>query len=119
MCKCEKKLLYYILKDNLSMGGNSVMPQFPENLAELMNSGTAPNVTLQRNQIPGPMSPRYQTLPGQPTQSPNVGSMLPPNPQLSPNFNQTQQQWNARQGQTNIGLSSQVSSESANLFTLF
>ena len=33
----------------------------PENLAELMNSVTAPNVTLQRNGIPGQMSNRYQS----------------------------------------------------------
>ncbi|XP_060582282.1 nuclear receptor coactivator 3-like [Ruditapes philippinarum] len=102
-------------QDNLSMGGNNVMPPFPmENLSELMNSGTAPNVTLQRNQIPGPMSPRYQTLPGQPAQNPNMGSMMPPNPQLSPNFNQAQQQqqqqqWNIRPGPTSMAISPQKS----------
>lgn len=99
-------------------GGNSVMPQFPENLAELMNSGTAPNVTLQRNQIPGPMSPRYQSMSGQPPQSPSIGSMLPPNTQLSPNFSQQQQQqqqqqqWNgARPSQGNLGMSPQAGSQ--------
>ncbi|XP_053383143.1 nuclear receptor coactivator 2-like isoform X2 [Mercenaria mercenaria] len=106
-------------QDNLSLGGNNVIPQFPENLAELMNSATAPNVTLQRNQIPGPMSPRYQTLQGQPPQSPNMGSMMPPNPQLSPNFSQTQQQqqqqqWNIRQGQTSLAISPQGTAQYSN-----
>ncbi|WAR17550.1 NCOA3-like protein, partial [Mya arenaria] len=39
----------------------SNLPTFPENLADMMNSGNVPNVTLQRNNgLPGPMSPRYQ-----------------------------------------------------------
>jgi len=46
----------------MSMGlSGGINQAFPENLADLMNSGNVPNVTLQRNAgIPGPMSPRYQ-----------------------------------------------------------
>ena len=78
---------------------------FPENLADLMNSATAPNVTLQpnQNQMPSPMSPRYQTM-QRPPQSPKLGPVQMMGPQLSPGFQQ-QQQWNG----SNIGISPQVS----------
>ncbi|WAR17525.1 NCOA2-like protein [Mya arenaria] len=73
----------------------SNLPTFPENLADMMNSGNVPNVTLQRNNgLPGPMSPRYQTgmLPPQSPSQGGQGVMLPPNSQLSPGFPQQQQQ---------------------------
>ncbi|KAK3087138.1 hypothetical protein FSP39_002198 [Pinctada imbricata] len=83
---------------------NSQLPPFPENLAELMNSGNAPNVTLQRNQIPGPMSPRFG--PGiQQQQHPNLSQLIGPNPPppaspISPHFNQQPpKQWNMRNQQ--------------------
>lgn len=99
-------------QDNMSMSQAS-MP-FPENLADLMNSGTAPNVTLQPNQsqMPSPMSPRYQTM-QRPPQSPKIGpgpvGMMGPNPQLSPSFQQ-QQQWN----NSNIGIPPQVTAAVGN-----
>nr|XP_022340433.1 nuclear receptor coactivator 2-like isoform X4 [Crassostrea virginica] len=84
---------------------NSPMQPFTENLNELLNSGTVPNVTLQRNQIPGPMSPRFSGMQHQ--QHPNLSQLIRPGPstpnssQMSPHFNQQppQNQWNMRQQQ--------------------
>ena len=48
---CHRHLItfvIYFLQDGMPLGNGVVPPPpFPENLAELMNSGTAPNVTLQ------------------------------------------------------------------------
>ncbi|XP_052763081.1 AF4/FMR2 family member lilli-like isoform X1 [Mya arenaria] len=95
--------------DNLPMSlSGSQLPTFPENLADMMNSGNVPNVTLQRNNgLPGPMSPRYQTgmLPPQSPSQGGQGVMLPPNSQLSPGFpqqQQQQQQWGATGAAINI-----------------
>lgn len=58
---------------------------------------------LQRNQIPGPMSPRFSGLQHQ--QHPNLSQLIRPGPstpnsQMSPHFNQQpQNQWNMRQQQ--------------------
>ena len=42
----------HLLQDGMALGNGVVPPPpFPENLAELMNSGTAPNVTLQVSKI--------------------------------------------------------------------
>lgn len=81
---------------------NSPMQPYTENLSELMNSGTVPNVTLQRNQIPGPMSPRFTGMQHQ--QHPSLSQLIRPGPstpnsQMSPHFNQQQNQWNMRQQQ--------------------
>ena len=59
----------------------------------------------QRNQIPGPMSPRFSGMQHQ--QHPNLSQLIRPGPstpnssQMSPHFNQQppQNQWNMRQQQ--------------------
>ncbi|VDI35698.1 nuclear receptor coactivator 2 [Mytilus galloprovincialis] len=83
-----------------NMDGNSMSVQpFPENLAEMMNSGNAPNVSLQRNQsIPGPMSPRFNpnVMPQNQGMNPQMIGPSTPSSQMSPHFNQ-QSQWNIRQ----------------------
>ena len=75
------------------------------------------NCLFQRNQIPAPMSPRYnQGLQQQPSPSMGGQMMGTNNPQVSPNYpqqQQQQQQWNMRQqqalqGQGTIGMQPQV-----------
>lgn len=56
----------------------------------------------QRNQIPGPMSPRFTGMQHQ--QHPSLSQLIRPGPstpnsQMSPHFNQQQNQWNMRQQQ--------------------
>lgn len=56
----------------------------------------------QRNQIPGPMSPRFSGMQHQ--QHPSLSQLIRPGPstpnsQMSPHFNQQQNQWNMRQQQ--------------------
>lgn len=92
--------LYSFRTQDQNMDGSSMSVQpFPENLAELMNSGNAPNVTLQRNQsIPGPMSPRFNPNGMTQNQGMNPQMMGPTtsSSQMSPHFSQ-QSQWNMRQ----------------------